>query len=107
MSALSKSEKRELKSLFEEVIEEKIGVLEAEISGIKSTMTAQYLSSIGRMLEREAKETIEDFACSYHPATEQNCKSSLKHWIGQYTNRQFIVGLLAIIASKNKSCEDY
>ncbi|MHA2501307.1 MAG: ArsR/SmtB family transcription factor [Candidatus Kariarchaeaceae archaeon] len=83
---MSRSEKEDLKTLFEEVIEEKLGALESEIAGIKSTMTAQYLSSIGRMLEREAKETIDDFACSYHPATEMNCKSSLKGWIAQYTN---------------------
>jgi len=75
-----------MKSILEDVMEEKIGALENEIAGIKSTMTAQYLNSIGRLLEREAKDTIDNFACSYHPATETNCKNSLKKWISRYTN---------------------
>ena len=83
MSSLSKSD---MKSILEEVIEEKMGALESEIAGIKTTMTAQYLNSIGRLLEREAKDTIDSFACAYHPATEINCKSSLKGWISSYTN---------------------
>lgn len=83
MSSISKSD---MKEMLEDVIDEKIGALEAEIAGIKSTMTAQYLNSIGRLLEREAKDTIDSFSCSYHPATETNCKNSLKTWIGNYTN---------------------
>ena len=75
---------KEIKSILEDVIDQKIGNLEKEVMGIKSTMTAQYLSSIGRFMEMEAVETVDDFACCFHEGVESNCKNSLRSWIKKY-----------------------
>ena len=77
---------KEIKSILEDVIDQKIGNLEKEVMGIKSTMTAQYLSSIGRFMEMEAVETVDEFVCCFHEGVEANCKNSLRSWIKKYTN---------------------
>ena len=56
MASLTKADLREI---IEDTMGEKISSLQAEISNMKKTMTAQYLNSISKVLEREAKIRIE------------------------------------------------
>lgn len=82
--------KEELKSIIHETMEEKLSPLKEEIdtlnNSINRDLKLNYLNSIGRLLEREAKDTIDSFSCSYHNKTELACKNMLNEYISKYTS---------------------
>ncbi|MHA2097573.1 MAG: hypothetical protein ACW99A_02720 [Candidatus Kariarchaeaceae archaeon] len=81
--------KSELKQIIQNAINEQLVPLREEVETLNITINRDlklnYLNSIARLLEREAIETIEKFACSYHVTTDKTCKTLLRDYIKQYT----------------------
>lgn len=86
---LSNLSKQDFKSIISEVIRAEIEPIKKEIEEIKSSLNRDlklnYLNSFGRLLEREALDTVNNFSCSYHNSTGVACKAFLKDYISKYT----------------------
>ncbi|MCH8906135.1 MAG: hypothetical protein IH840_03515 [Candidatus Heimdallarchaeota archaeon] len=75
--------------LLSEIIQDEIRPLRQEIDELNNSLNRDlklnYLNSFGRLLEREALDTVNNFNCSYHNTTGKACKSLLTDYITQYT----------------------
>ncbi|MHA2252617.1 MAG: hypothetical protein ACXAD7_19800 [Candidatus Kariarchaeaceae archaeon] len=81
--------RKEIIKIISETLEKQIEPLKQEFNNLNETINRDlklnYLNSIGRLLEREAIETVQNFKCSYHSSTGSTCKSLLKDYISKYT----------------------
>lgn len=80
--------KSELRQIITDAIDERLTPIKEELTSINNInrdLKLQYLNTIGRVLEREALETIDNFSCSYHQSTGITCKSLLREQITKYT----------------------
>ncbi|MDH5404890.1 MAG: hypothetical protein OEZ01_01200 [Candidatus Heimdallarchaeota archaeon] len=78
----------QLKDIIQSSIEEYISPIKEEINSLSNNINKDiklnYLNSIGRMLEREATDSIEHFNCSYDLSIKNACKTELKAYVGKY-----------------------
>lgn len=79
----------DLKKIISASIKEQMGPIKEELdllsSQINKDIKINYLSTMARALEREADQLVKNFECSYDVQTGQDCKSSIKAKVANYT----------------------
>ncbi len=100
--------KHDIKALLKESIEELIQPLKEEIEKLSKSVNhdikINYLSTISRVLAKEAEETINSFTCAYDINTGLECKSLIKETIANYTSA-LAVGDIANALNEIKDME--
>ena len=81
--------KMDIKKVIKDSIEEYVAPLKAEIEilskSINKDIRMNYLSTIARVLDKEAEEIVGNFSCAYDITTGIECKSKIKESIAKYT----------------------
>ena len=79
----------DLKKIINESIKDQITPILEELdtlsTQINKDIKINYLSTMARALEREADQLIKNFECSYDVVSGQDCKSSIKAKVANYT----------------------